>query len=79
MVRALVYLAVDYSAVNPRQLGAASTATATVRIDCDRAVPDFMLGTFLGRVAGISWYRSGLQTLLVAVVTIFLIYLIAGV
>ena len=38
----------------------------------------FFLGVFLGRVAGISWLRSGMQTLLVAVVTAALIYLFAG-
>ena len=35
----------------------------------------FLLGVFLGRIAGISWLRSGIQTLLVAVVTAALIYL----
>lgn len=38
----------------------------------------FLLGVFLGRTAGVSWMRSGLQTLLVALVTMMLIYLIAG-
>ncbi len=38
----------------------------------------FMLGVFLGRIAGISWLRSGIQTLLIAVVTASLIYLFAG-
>lgn len=38
----------------------------------------FLLGVFLGRIAGISWLRSGLQTLMVAVVTASLIYLFAG-
>ena len=38
----------------------------------------FLLGVFLGRIAGISWLRSGIQTLLVAVVTAALIYLFAG-
>ena len=38
----------------------------------------FLLGVFLARVAGISWLRSGIQTLLVAVVTAALIYLFAG-
>ena len=38
----------------------------------------FLLGVFLGRVAGISWLRSGLQTLLVAVITAGLIYLLTG-
>ena len=38
----------------------------------------FLLGVLLGRVAGISWLRSGVQTLLVALVTAVLIYLIAG-
>ena len=38
----------------------------------------FLLGVFLGRVADISWLRSGLQTLLVAVTTATLIYLFVG-
>ena len=38
----------------------------------------FLLGVFLGRVAGISWLRCGVQTLLVAVVTAVLIYLFLG-
>lgn len=38
----------------------------------------FLLGVFLGRIAGISWLRSGIQTLLVAMVTATLIYLLAG-
>lgn len=38
----------------------------------------FLLGVFLGRIAGISWLRSGLQTLLIAMITTALIYLFAG-
>jgi len=38
----------------------------------------FLLGVFLGRIAGVSWWRSGLQTLMVAIATASLIYLIAG-
>jgi VIT1/CCC1 family predicted Fe2+/Mn2+ transporter len=38
----------------------------------------FLLGVYLGRVAGISWLRSGLRTLVIALVTAGLIYLIAG-
>ena len=38
----------------------------------------FLLGVFLGRIAGISWLRSGIQTLLVAVITTALIYLFTG-
>lgn len=38
----------------------------------------FLLGVFLGRIAGISWLRSGVRTLLVAVVTAALIYMFAG-
>ena len=38
----------------------------------------FLLGVFLGRIAGISWLSSGIQTLLVALVTAALIYLFAG-
>lgn len=37
----------------------------------------FLLGVFLGRIAAISWLRSGIQTLLVAVLTAALIYLFA--
>jgi len=38
----------------------------------------FLLGVLLGQIAGISWLRSGIQTLLVAVVTAALIYLFTG-
>lgn len=38
----------------------------------------FLLGVFLGRVADISWLRSGFQTLVVAAITVALIYLVAG-
>ena len=35
----------------------------------------FLLGVYLGRIAEISWLRSGLQTLLMAILTAVLIYL----
>ena len=38
----------------------------------------FSLGVFLGNIAGISWLRSGLQTLAVAIITSLLIYLFVG-
>lgn len=38
----------------------------------------FLLGVFLGRVASISWLRSGIRTLLLAVITAVLIYMVAG-
>jgi predicted membrane protein (TIGR00267 family) len=38
----------------------------------------FLLGVFLGRISGISWLRSGLKTLLIALITSLLIYLFAG-
>tara|TARA_R110002074_G_scaffold99392_1_gene214724 strand:+ start:26879 stop:27463 length:585 start_codon:yes stop_codon:yes gene_type:complete len=38
----------------------------------------FLLGVFLGRIAGVSWLRSGSQTLLVAVLTAVLIFMFAG-
>ena len=38
----------------------------------------FLLGVFLGRIADVSWIRSGIQTLVVAILTAALIYLIAG-
>lgn len=38
----------------------------------------FLLGVFLGRIADISWLRSGLQTLLVAVLTAALIFVLVG-
>jgi len=38
----------------------------------------FLLGVFLGRIAGISWLRSGIQTMLIAMATAALIYLFAG-
>ena len=38
----------------------------------------FLLGVFLGSIAGVSWLRSGIQTLLVAIFTAALIYLFVG-
>lgn len=38
----------------------------------------FLLGVFLGRVAGVSWLYSGIRTLFVALLTAALIYLLAG-
>lgn len=38
----------------------------------------FSLGVFIGRIAGTSWIRSGLQTLLIAMVTATAIYLLAS-
>lgn len=38
----------------------------------------FLLGVLLGQIAGISWLRSGIQTMLVAVITAALIYLFTG-
>ena len=38
----------------------------------------FMLGVFLGRIADISWMHSGIQTVVVALTTIALIYIFAG-
>lgn len=35
----------------------------------------FLLGVFLGRISGISWLHSGLQTIVIAVATLFLVYL----
>jgi predicted membrane protein (TIGR00267 family) len=37
----------------------------------------FLLGVFLGKVSGTFWLLSGAQTLLIALITSFLIYLIA--
>ena len=37
----------------------------------------FLLGVFLGRVSGTFWLFSGLQTLVIALVTAFLIYVLA--
>ncbi len=37
-----------------------------------------LLGVLLGQIAGISWLRSGAQTLLVALITAALIYLFTG-
>jgi predicted membrane protein (TIGR00267 family) len=39
----------------------------------------FLLGVFLGNIAGISWLRSGLQTLVVAIITSLIIYLFVGI
>ncbi|WP_372740657.1 hypothetical protein [Neptunomonas sp.] len=38
----------------------------------------FLLGVFLGRISGISWLRSGLQTLCIAITTALLIFLFTG-
>ncbi|SFG24537.1 hypothetical protein [Neptunomonas qingdaonensis] len=38
----------------------------------------FLLGVFLGRISGISWLRSGLQTLFIAMTTALLIFLFTG-
>jgi len=38
----------------------------------------FFLGVFLGKVSGVSWLRSGMQTLVVALLTSGLIYLFIG-
>lgn len=38
----------------------------------------FLLGVFLGRIAGVSWLRSGFKTLLVALITAAIIYLLEG-
>lgn len=38
----------------------------------------FLLGVFLGRIADIPWLRSGLQTLLVGLLTAALIFLLMG-
>lgn len=38
----------------------------------------FLLGVFLGRVAQDSWLRSGIRTLLIAALTVVLIYLLTG-
>ena len=38
----------------------------------------FLLGVLLGQIAGISWLRSGIQTMLVAIITAALIYLFTG-
>jgi predicted membrane protein (TIGR00267 family) len=38
----------------------------------------FLLGVFLGSIAGVSWLLSGIQTLLVAILTAVLIYFFAG-
>lgn len=38
----------------------------------------FFLGIFLGRISGIAWFRSGFQTMLVAMVVAVLIYLLTS-
>ena len=38
----------------------------------------FLLGVLLGQIAGISWLRSGIQTMLIAAITAVLIYLFTG-
>lgn len=38
----------------------------------------FLLGIFLGRIAAVSWIRSGFQTLIIAVIATGLIFLVVG-
>ncbi|MES9898382.1 MAG: hypothetical protein ABW148_05090 [Sedimenticola sp.] len=38
----------------------------------------FLLGVYLGHISGISWVRSGIQTLLTALVTVIFIYLLSA-
>lgn len=38
----------------------------------------FLLGAYLGRVAGVSWFKSGMRTLAVAFITAGLIYVFVG-
>lgn len=38
----------------------------------------FLLGVYLGRVAGVSWLKSGVRTLLIAALTATLIYVFTG-
>lgn len=38
----------------------------------------FLLGVFLGRISGVSWLRSGIQTLMIALLTAALVALVAG-
>lgn len=38
----------------------------------------FLLGVFLGQISGVSWLRSGIRTLLVALATVTFIYLLTG-
>ncbi|QDE31528.1 MULTISPECIES: hypothetical protein [Shewanella] len=38
----------------------------------------FLLGVFLGRISGVTWLRSGIQALLVAVLTASIIYFFVG-
>lgn len=38
----------------------------------------FLLGVFLGRISGVAWWRSGIKTLLVALLTAVLIRVVAG-
>jgi VIT1/CCC1 family predicted Fe2+/Mn2+ transporter len=38
----------------------------------------FLLGVFLSRVSGMSWWLSGLRTLLVGIITAVLIFVFVG-
>ena len=38
----------------------------------------FLLGVFLSRVSGMSWWRSGIRTLLVGILTAALIFVFVG-
>lgn len=39
----------------------------------------FLLGVYLSRISGVSWFRSGIRTVVVAMVTILFIYLFTGI
>lgn len=39
----------------------------------------FFLGVFLSHISNVSWLRSGFQTLLIALITIILIYIFVGI
>ena len=45
---------------------------------CIAAVVIFVLGILLGRIADVSWVRSGLRTVVIAGLTVVLIYLFTG-
>jgi VIT1/CCC1 family predicted Fe2+/Mn2+ transporter len=45
---------------------------------CIAAVVIFVLGILLGRIADVSWVRSGLRTVAIAGLTVVLIYLFTG-
>lgn len=81
LVNGLAPLLISLLIISPlwlAQLGVALPVSALHLAIAIALLLIFFLGVFLGRIANISWWRSGIQTLLVAMLTAGLIYLLVG-